>query len=82
MDILLRPDDVLIDPRADIPATVSAKAFRGASTLYTLTLATGTQILSLVPSHRDLEIGEATRLALDLEHLVAFPRGKATNGTT
>ncbi|MCY4610958.1 MAG: ABC transporter ATP-binding protein [Gammaproteobacteria bacterium] len=74
MDILLRPDDVQIDSKGEISATVVKKAFKGSSILYTLRLAPGTQLLALAPSHKDLEIDEQTRLSLDLEHLVAFPR--------
>ena len=74
MDILLRPDDVLIDSEGEISATVTKKAFKGDDTLYTLRLASGTQLLALASSHKDLEIDEETRLSLDLEHLVAFPR--------
>ena len=75
MDILLRPDDVLIDPEGDISATVTDKVFKGDDTLYTLRLASGNPLLALASSHKDLEVGEETRLSLDLEHLVAFPRG-------
>ena len=74
MDILLRPDDVVIDPEGEISATVVEKAFKGDDTLYTLRLASGTQLLAMASSHRDLEIDEETRLSLDLEHLVAFLR--------
>ena len=74
MDILLRPDDVLIDAEGEISATVIDKAFKGDDTLYTLRLASGTQLLALASSHKDLEINEETGLSLDLEHLVAFPK--------
>ena len=74
MDILLRPDDVLIDPEGAISATVIEKAFKGDDTLYTLRLPSGPRLLALASSHRDLEIGEETQLGFDLEHLVAFPR--------
>ena len=78
MDILLRPDDVLIDPEGKISATVIEKAFKGDDTLYTLQLPSGTRLLALASSHRDLEVGEETQLGLDLEHLVAFPRSSGT----
>ena len=74
MDILLRPNDVRIDAEGEISATVVEKAFKGDDTLYTLRLASGTQLLALASSHKDLGINEEARLSLDLEHLVAFPR--------
>lgn len=74
MDILLRPDDVQIDSEGKISATVVEKVFKGSDTLYTLRLASGTRLLALASSHKDLEIDEETRLSFDLEHLVAFPK--------
>ena len=74
MEILLRPDDVLIDPKGKVSAKVVDKAFKGDDTLYTLQLASGVRLLALTSSHNDLAIDEETRLCLDLEHLVAFPK--------
>ena len=54
-------------------AEVAAKAFRGAEFLYTLTLASGTRVLSLVPSHHDHAIGERIGIRLAIDHVVAFP---------
>ena len=62
MDILLRPDDVLIDVEGEISATVIDKAFKGDDTLYTLRLASGTQLLALASSHKDLEIKRRGKL--------------------
>ena len=73
MDLLLRPDDVVIDADGPAQAAVAAKAFRGTSTLYTLRLESGAELLALAPSHIDLDVGARTGLRLDLEHLVAFP---------
>ena len=73
MDLLLRPDDVVIDAGGPVGAVVAAKSFRGASTLYTLRLESGTEVLTAAPSHIDLEVGARTGARLDLEHLVAFP---------
>ena len=80
MDILLRPDDVLIDPGGEVSARVIEKAFKGDDTLYTLRLASGTRVLALTSSHNDLVLDEETRLRLDLEHLVAFPQMPGDGG--
>ena len=48
---MLRPDDVIHDDRSELQAEVVHSAFRGAEFLYTLRLASGARILSLVPSH-------------------------------
>jgi iron(III) transport system ATP-binding protein len=72
VSVLLRPDDVVHDEAAPVQAEVVAKAFRGAEFLYTLRLAGGTEVLSLVPSHHDHGIGERIGIRLDVDHVVVF----------
>jgi iron(III) transport system ATP-binding protein len=72
VDVLLRPDDVVHDDLSPVLAKVITKTFRGADFLYTLELASGTQILSLVPSHHNHAIGENIGIRLEIEHVVAF----------
>jgi iron(III) transport system ATP-binding protein len=43
--------------------------------VYTLKLASGTRVLSLVPSHHDHAIGERIGIRLAIDHVVAFPAG-------
>ena len=73
VDVLLRPDDIVHDDASPWRAEVAAKAFRGAEFLYTLKLASGTRVLSLVPSHHDHAIGEKIGIRLAIDHVVAFP---------
>jgi iron(III) transport system ATP-binding protein len=73
VDVLLRPDDIIHDDESPWRAEVAAKAFRGADFLYTLKLASGTRVLSLVPSHHDHAIGEKIGIRLAIDHVVAFP---------
>jgi iron(III) transport system ATP-binding protein len=49
------------------------KAFRGAEILYTLKLASGASVLSLVPSHHNHEIGQKIGIKLEIDHVVTFP---------
>jgi iron(III) transport system ATP-binding protein len=72
--LLLRPDDVVHDDASALKAEVVKKTFRGAEFLYTLKLADGNQVLSLVPSHHNHAIGEQIGIKLDVDHVVAFPR--------
>jgi len=74
IDVLIRPDDIIPDSRNAIIARVLRKAFKGAEILYTLRLPTGTTVLSLFPSHTDLEIGADVGVRLAADHLVAFER--------
>lgn len=74
VDILLRPDDVVHDDASPLQAEVVNRAFRGAEFLYTLRLASGAHLLSLVPSHHNHAIGERIGIRLDVDHVVTFPR--------
>lgn len=71
--LLLRPDDIVLDPNGKISAEVTQRAFKGAEILYTLQLKTGTELLSLFPSHHNFNIGENVNLSLAADHMVAFP---------
>ncbi|MGZ5178393.1 MAG: ABC transporter ATP-binding protein, partial [Burkholderiales bacterium] len=74
VDVLLRPDDILHDDSSPLQAQVLHKAFRGAQFLYTLQLAGGARVLSLVPSHHNHAVGEKIGIRLEIDHVVAFPR--------
>jgi len=73
VDVLLRPDDLIHDDTSPWRAEVAAKAFRGAEFLYTLVLASGTRVMSLVASHHNHAIGERIGIRLMIDHVVAFP---------
>ncbi len=77
VDVLLRPDDVVHDDAAPLRAEVMGKSFRGAEFLYTLRLASGQRVLSLVPSHHNHAIGEFIGIRLDADHVVAFRHPEA-----
>jgi iron(III) transport system ATP-binding protein len=74
VDLLLRPDDVIHDDASSLRAEVCQRAFRGAEFLYTLKLASGVQLLSLVPSHHDHAVGERIGIRIEPDHVVAFAR--------
>ena len=74
-DVLVRPDDILHDDLSASQAEVVHKAFRGAEILYTLKLASGTCVFSLVPSHHNHEVGQKIGIKLEIDHVVAFPEG-------
>ncbi len=72
VEVLLRPDDVVHDDKSPQQAEVLHKAFRGADILYTLRLDSGTEVLSLVPSHHNHALGEKIGIRLDVDHVIAF----------
>ncbi len=74
VDVLLRPDDVVYDDTSPLKAQVLSKAFRGAEILYALRLPSGSEVLSLIPSHHDHPIGHAIGVRLATDHIVVFPR--------
>jgi len=74
VDILLRPDDIVHDDASPVQAEVLHKAFRGADILYTLRLASGNEVLSLVPSHHNHALGEKIGIRLDADHVIAFKK--------
>jgi iron(III) transport system ATP-binding protein len=72
VELLVRPDDVVIAPDSPIRAEVLKKSFRGAQTLYTLKLSSDERLLSLMPSHEDFELGDQIGVQLEPDHLVCF----------
>ena len=72
IDVLLRADDIQHDDNSTMQAEVVRKTFRGADFLYTLKLASGTEIFAFVPSHHDHEIGEKIGIHLVADHVVTF----------
>ncbi|EIJ42335.1 ABC-type spermidine/putrescine transport system, ATPase component [Beggiatoa alba B18LD] len=73
VDVLIRPDDILLDPAYPLLATVKQKAFKGSETLYTLSLPSGAQIFSLFSSHQDYPIGAQIGVRVVAEQLATFP---------
>jgi iron(III) transport system ATP-binding protein len=72
IDVLVRADDIQHDDHSPMKAEVIRKTFRGADFLYTLKLQSGAEVLALVPSHHDHEIGEKIGITLALDHVVTF----------
>lgn len=73
VDVLLRPDDIVHDDASAQTAQVLRKIFRGGDFIYTLRLPSGQEVLALVPSHHDHDIGEHIGIRLDADHIVLFP---------
>jgi iron(III) transport system ATP-binding protein len=77
VEVLLRPDDVVHDDASPLKAEVIRKIFRGGDFIYTLRLASGREVLALVPSHHDHAIGEMIGIRLDADHVITFPSAAA-----
>lgn len=75
VEVLLRPDDIVPDPKSKLQIEVINRAFKGAEILYTLQLPDGGRVLSLFPSHANHRVGEKVGVRIKIDHLVAFPKG-------
>jgi iron(III) transport system ATP-binding protein len=82
VQLLLRPDDVIHDETSPLRAEVRARRFRGAQFLYTLKLGSGAEILALMPSHENREIGESIGIRIEPDHLVAFAENEQRPAAT
>ncbi|MEN8142971.1 MAG: ABC transporter ATP-binding protein [Thermodesulfobacteriota bacterium] len=74
--VLIRPEDVIHDDSSPVKAEIIKKNFRGASILYTLRLASGDEVLSLVPSHHDHLLGQKIGIVHEVEDLILFAAGE------
>ena len=74
VDVLLRPDDVLLDAADGIECLITDRHFKGAQIMYTLQTPDGTELLSLVGSHLNRPIGEKIKAHTAPKHLVTFRR--------
>jgi len=70
--VLLRPDDVVLSQGSPLTAKISYKSFKGAETLYTLSLPSGQKLLALFPSHQNFSLNDTIPLRIDADHLVVF----------
>ncbi len=73
LQLLLRPDDVVSDHHGNLVGEITQRAFKGAEIMYTIRLSTGTEVMSLFPSHHDHFVGDKVRLRLAADHMIAFP---------
>ena len=78
VDLLLRPDDIVHDDASPLQAKVIEKSFRGSEFLYTLELASGSRVISSVPSHHDHHAGEMIGIRLETDHVVVFEQRDAS----
>ena len=72
VDVLLRPDDVLLGAEEGMLCLITDRHFKGAQIMYSLRTPNGDELLSLVPSHLDINPGQKVKVAVDAEHLIVF----------
>jgi len=75
VDVLVRPDDIVLDDSSERRAKIVSRGFRGAHFLYTVEIAPKTYVYCMAPSHHQYEVGSDVGLRLNLDHLVLFTAG-------
>ncbi len=73
VDVMIRPDEVLILPDSEGPAVVTERLYLGADKVYTLRLPSEAQIRSNQHSTPNLPIGARVAVKVSPSHVVAFP---------
>jgi iron(III) transport system ATP-binding protein len=73
LEILVRPNQVRLEPSTQGNAQVVRKAFRGLDILYTLRLDDGREVLAVTPTDSQFVVGDSLRASLDVHHPVILP---------
>ncbi|MDH5393285.1 MAG: ABC transporter ATP-binding protein [Gammaproteobacteria bacterium] len=74
LDLLIRPDDIIHDDDSHIKLEIIERLFRGSDFLYTLSIASGRNVLCIASSHHNHSLHEKIGIKLDVDHLVMFPQ--------
>jgi iron(III) transport system ATP-binding protein len=77
-DVLLRADDICVDDASPFTAELVQMTFRGSEFLYTLRLDTGETVMASVLKDHGHAVGDRIGIRADLDHIVTFPRERAT----
>lgn len=72
-DVLVRADDIEVQPDSPVKARLVSKTFRGAEYLYTMTLENGETVMAHVGRHYGHQVGDWVPIRAHLDHVVAFP---------
>lgn len=70
--ILIRPEDIIHDDDSPCQAEIVRKHFRGAQILYTLHTRSREEVLALVSSHHDHQLGQSIGIRPNLDEIIIF----------
>ena len=80
VEVLIRPENVVLSDMNEIQAVVKARYFRGSGFLYNLKTVTGHEIFSLIPGQDKLSLDQVVGLRLKIEKPIVFnPSSGALN---
>lgn len=72
IQVLLRPDDIVLDEKTGRATTICDKHFMGTNTLYELRLPSGDLVECSLPSHEDFPVGSTLKVRVEADHLILF----------
>ena len=79
VDVLVRPDEVELEPAEDGLGVVTRRRFRGAENLYQVALPSGAHVRSSQPSTYVLAAGTRVRVTVRHSDVIAFPCAAASS---
>ena len=74
VDLMVRPDDIEIDPDATGDGVIVGREFKGADNLYSVRLPSGQLVRAVQPSEPVYHVGERVKVHARLTHVILFPR--------
>ena len=74
VEVLIRPENVILDDENENKAVIKARYFRGSGYLYTLKTSGGAELLCLLPGSEGLQIDQSIGIRLQIERPVVFSR--------
>ncbi len=74
LDLLVRPDDIEIEPDSDGQGVIVGREFKGADNLYSVELHSGQVVRSVQPSDRIYPEGARVKVHAQLTHVILFAR--------
>ena len=74
VDVLIRPENVILGDDNENKVVITARYFRGSSYLYTLKMKSGAELLCFLSSSEGLQIDQSIGVQLQIEKLIFFSR--------
>ena len=74
VEILIRPENVIVADTSDYQAVITARYFRGSGFLYTLKTSGGSELQCLIPGSDSLPIDKSIGVRLEIDRPVIFNR--------
>ena len=80
VDLLVRPDDIEIEPDGSGDGVIVGREFKGADNLYSVRLPSGQLVRAVQPSEPVYHVGERVKVHARLAHVILFARESEGQG--